>query len=114
MGRGQDEPPVVPGAHDHVGQGDLLDGALLVIDDDDVVHADGVGGGQLEAGEDVREHRLGGKTRDDFVRFRTERDATLDMPALILPSVQINMRAGQLPAPESNGTRYLKIPLDAL
>ena len=42
------------------------------------------------------------------------RDATLPMPVLILPSVQVNMRAGQLPPPEDNGTRYLKIPLDVL
>ena len=42
------------------------------------------------------------------------RDATLGMPALLLPSIQVNVRAGRLPAPEDNGTRYLKIPLDAL
>jgi hypothetical protein len=46
--------------------------------------------------------------------MRTTRDATLAMPKLILPSVQVNMRAGQLPPPEDNGVRYLKIPLDAL
>ena len=40
--------------------------------------------------------------------------ATLAMPKLILPSIQVNMRGGHLPEPESNGTRYLKIPLDAL
>lgn len=51
---------------------------------------------------------------DEFVAMRTARDATLAMPALILPSVQINMRGGELPAAEDNGTRYLKIPLDAL
>jgi hypothetical protein len=45
--------------------------------------------------------------------MRTERDATLAMPVLILPSVQVNMRAGALPPPEDNGRRYLKIPLDA-
>ncbi len=49
-----------------------------------------------------------------FVRMRIERDATLEMPTLILPSVQVNMRAGRLPPPEDNGVRYLKIPLDAL
>lgn len=59
-------------------------------------------------------HVRDGISEEAFVAMRNERDATLDMPALILPSVQINMRAGQLPAPESNGTRYLKIPLDAL
>ncbi len=51
---------------------------------------------------------------DAFVAMRSERDKQLDMPVLILPSVQVNMRAGDPPPPESNGTRYLKIPLDAL
>ena len=50
----------------------------------------------------------------EFVAMRTARDATLKMPRLILPPVQVNMRAGQLPAPEDNGVRYLKIPLDQL
>lgn len=49
-----------------------------------------------------------------FVAMRNSRDATLGMPTLILPAVQINMRAGQLPPAEDNGTRYLKIPLDVL
>jgi len=48
----------------------------------------------------------------EFVRIREARDATLDMPALILPSIQVNIRAGELPAPEGNGVRYLKLPLD--
>lgn len=48
----------------------------------------------------------------EFVRIREARDATLDMPALILPSIQINIRAGELPEPEANGVRYLKLPLD--
>lgn len=51
---------------------------------------------------------------DAFVQMRTERDATLDMPKLIMPSIQVNMRAGHLPPAEDNGTRYLKLPLDAL
>ena len=51
---------------------------------------------------------------DEFVNMRQARDAALEMPVLILPSVQINMRAGEFPAPESNGTRYIKIPIDAL
>ncbi|MFB4204750.1 MULTISPECIES: MBL fold metallo-hydrolase [Arhodomonas] len=51
---------------------------------------------------------------ETFVQMRTERDATLDMPRLILPSVQINMRAGAFPPAESNGVRYIKIPLNAL
>jgi hypothetical protein len=46
--------------------------------------------------------------------MRTRRDATLDLPNLILPSVQVNVRGGKLPPAESNGKRYLKIPLDAL
>ena len=46
--------------------------------------------------------------------MREARDATLGMPTLILPSVHVNMRAGDLPAPESNGTCYIKIPLNAV
>ena len=46
--------------------------------------------------------------------MRTTRDATLEMPTLILPSVQVNMRAGHLPTPETNGVRYLKIPLNLI
>lgn len=53
-------------------------------------------------------------SEDDFVSMRNERDAQLDMPVLILPSVQVNMRAGDLPEPEDNGISYLKIPLNAL
>jgi glyoxylase-like metal-dependent hydrolase (beta-lactamase superfamily II) len=53
-------------------------------------------------------------TEDDFVAMRTARDATLGMPRLIIPSIQLNIRAGVLPEPESNGIRYLKTPLDAL
>ncbi|MDY0055671.1 MAG: MBL fold metallo-hydrolase [Methyloversatilis sp.] len=66
---------------------------------------------------DERAHNIHvheGISEDDFVAMRSARDATLDMPVLILPSVQVNMRAGHLPPPEDNGTRYLKIPLDAL
>ena len=55
-----------------------------------------------------------GISEADFVAMRSARDATLGMPTLILPSVQVNMRAGQLPPAEDNGTRYLKIPLDVL
>lgn len=53
-------------------------------------------------------------TREDFVAFRKERDATLPVPALILPSIQINIRAGNLPPMESNGLSYLKLPINAL
>jgi len=49
-----------------------------------------------------------------FVKMRTERDTTLDMPVLILPSVQVNMRAGEMPPKEDNGVSYLKLPVDAL
>ena len=66
---------------------------------------------------DERAHNIhvhDGISEEDFVAMRTARDATLDMPVLILPSVQVNMRAGHLPPPEDNGMRYLKIPLDAL
>jgi glyoxylase-like metal-dependent hydrolase (beta-lactamase superfamily II) len=59
-------------------------------------------------------HAHDGVTEDEFVAMRTARDATLGMPQLILPSVQINMRAGHLPPPEANGTRYLKLPLNLL
>jgi glyoxylase-like metal-dependent hydrolase (beta-lactamase superfamily II) len=55
-----------------------------------------------------------GVTEDAFVAMRTARDATLSMPKLILPAVQVNMRGGELPPPEDNGTRYLKIPLDSI
>jgi glyoxylase-like metal-dependent hydrolase (beta-lactamase superfamily II) len=50
----------------------------------------------------------------DFVAMRTQRDATLAMPVLILPAVQVNIRAGMFPTAEANGTRYLKIPLNTL
>ncbi|HNS88210.1 MAG TPA: MBL fold metallo-hydrolase, partial [Parvularculaceae bacterium] len=53
-----------------------------------------------------------GVSEADFVRMRTARDKTLAMPRLILPSVQINMRAGEPPPPDSNGVRYLKLPLN--
>jgi glyoxylase-like metal-dependent hydrolase (beta-lactamase superfamily II) len=55
-----------------------------------------------------------GVTKDEFVALRTKRDATLAMPKLLLPSIQVNIRAGQFPAPEDNGISYLKLPLDAL
>ena len=60
----------------------------------------------------VHVHR--GVNEADFVAMRAKRDASLAMPVLILPSVQVNMRAGQMPPPEDNGQRYLKIPIDAL
>jgi len=59
-------------------------------------------------------HLHDGIDEDAFVAMRRARDGTLDMPTLILPSIQVNIRAGRLPEPEDNGVRYLKIPLDAL
>ena len=55
---------------------------------------------------------LAGKTEDAFVAMREARDKTLDMPALLLPAVQVNIRAGALPTPEGNGVSYLKIPVN--
>ncbi|WP_119166246.1 MBL fold metallo-hydrolase [Algihabitans albus] len=84
-------------------------------------HDYGANGGREVANETtVAEERAknihvhDGVTEADFVEMRSARDATLGMPRLILPSIQVNMRAGALPPPEDNGTRYLKIPLDAL
>lgn len=59
-------------------------------------------------------HVHDGISEEQFVEMRTRRDAGLDMPALILPAVQINIRAGEMPPQESNGTAYLKIPINAL
>ena len=53
-------------------------------------------------------------SRDTFIKMRTERDKSLGMPKLILPSIQVNMRAGELPEPEENGVSYLKIPLNSV
>ncbi|BCI65769.1 beta-lactamase domain-containing protein [Acetobacter aceti NRIC 0242] len=59
-------------------------------------------------------HVHDGVGEDAFAAMRTARDATLSLPNLIMPSVQVNMRGGRMPEPESNGTRYIKIPIDAL
>lgn len=59
-------------------------------------------------------HVHDGVSEGEFVKMRTARDATLDMPTLILPSVQVNIRAGEMPPAEDNGVSYLKIPLNAL
>lgn len=67
--------------------------------------------------EEQRAHNIhlnDGIDEATFIQVRTERDKTLAMPVLILPSVQINIRAGELPPPEGNGVAYLKIPLNAL
>ena len=55
-----------------------------------------------------------GKDADDFIKMRSERDAQLSMPKLIVPSIQVNMRAGQMPEAEDNGKVYLKVPVNAL
>jgi len=59
-------------------------------------------------------HVGGGKTKQDFVETRTKRDAQLAMPKLIVPSLQINMRAGHMPEPEDNGKSFLKVPINGL
>ncbi|WP_373191192.1 MBL fold metallo-hydrolase, partial [Halomonas sp.] len=63
---------------------------------------------------ETNKHLAGGVTEDDYAAMRNQRDSELPMPKLILHSLQINTRGGRLPAPEANGKRYLKIPLDAL
>ncbi len=78
------------------------------------------GGREVQFSSTVAEQRAdnvhvrNGISEEAFVAMRTQRDASLDMPTLILPSVQVNMRAGHFPEPESNGTCYLKIPLNRL
>lgn len=71
---------------------------------------------QTKVGEQKRANvQIGARTpREEYVTFRERRDAELEAPALILPSLQVNIRAGELPPPESNGVAYLKIPLDVL
>ena len=84
-----------------------------------VCHDYGPGGRAVEWQTDVgtqKQHNihLAGKTEDEFVAMRQERDATLGMPRLILPSIQVNMRAGHMPPAEENGDTYLKIPVSGL
>lgn len=71
---------------------------------------------ETTVGEQKRsnKHVKTGTTREEFIAMRNARDATLPMPKLILPSVQINMRAGELPPAEDNGQRYMKLPINAL
>jgi glyoxylase-like metal-dependent hydrolase (beta-lactamase superfamily II) len=68
----------------------------------------------VEAQRKGNVHAHDGITEDAFVAMREARDATLALPRLILPSVQVNMRAGHLPPPEDNGVSYIKIPLNAV
>ncbi|MCX2801372.1 MBL fold metallo-hydrolase [Microbulbifer thermotolerans] len=59
-------------------------------------------------------HLHEGISEEEFVAMRNKRDATLPMPRLIIPSIQVNIRAGQMPPPEDNGTTYLKVPINTL
>lgn len=68
----------------------------------------------VAAERDGNIHAHDGITEDEFVMMREARDATLDMPRLILPAVQVNMRAGHLPPPDNNGVTYLKLPINAV
>ncbi|MFT3728772.1 MAG: MBL fold metallo-hydrolase [Terricaulis sp.] len=68
----------------------------------------------VKAQRESNVHIHDGVSEDAFVALREARDKTLETPALLLPSIQVNMRAGNLPPPDSNGVRYLKIPLDRL
>lgn len=85
-----------------------------------VCHDYGPGGREVACettlGEQKRSnlHVREGVDENAFVTLRQARDATLAMPALILPSLQVNLRGGALPAPEANGVRYLRLPLDSL
>jgi len=58
-------------------------------------------------------HVGGGKTREEFIKMRTERDKTLAMPTLIIPSIQVNIRAGQIPT-DKDGNQMLKVPINKL
>ena len=71
---------------------------------------------ETTVGQQRREnvHVRDGISEDEFVEMRTTRDAKLDMPTLILPSVQVNIRGGHLPDPEENGVSYIKIPVNAV
>ncbi len=71
---------------------------------------------ETTVGQQRREnvHVKDGVSEDDFVEMRTTRDATLAMPNLIMPSVQVNIRGGRLPEPEENGVSYIKIPVNAV
>jgi hypothetical protein len=86
-----------------------------------ILHDYGAGGkrelrNETTVGEQRRHniHLHEGVDEDEYVRMRTERDATLDLPTLIIPSVQLNIRAGEMPPPDESGRRYIKVPIDAL
>ena len=70
---------------------------------------------ETTVGEDKAHNiHIAGKTREEFIRLRTERDATLAMPKLIIPSLQVHMRGGDLPPPDEDGKRFLKVPINGL
>ena len=83
-------------------------------------HDYGQGGREHRHATTVKDERLAnihvrdGVSRDEYVKMRHERDATLPVPALLLPAIQVNIRAGRLPEPDGNGTVYLRIPVDRL
>jgi glyoxylase-like metal-dependent hydrolase (beta-lactamase superfamily II) len=85
-----------------------------------VCHDYGPGGREVACETSIGEekqnniHLRGGVDEQAFVRMRHERDATLAVPALLLPAIQVNIRAGELPPAEANGVRYLKLPLDRI
>jgi glyoxylase-like metal-dependent hydrolase (beta-lactamase superfamily II) len=83
-------------------------------------HDYGPGGREIRWETTVAEERAhnihvgGGVSREEFVKMRTERDATLAMPSLIIPSLQVNMHGGHLPPPDEHGHRFLKVPVNGL
>jgi glyoxylase-like metal-dependent hydrolase (beta-lactamase superfamily II) len=84
-----------------------------------ICHDYGPGGRDVRWETTVAERKRGkvhvaGRRREEFVELREARDATLDMPRLILPSLQVNMQGGKLPAPEPDAKRLLKVPLDTM
>ncbi len=85
-----------------------------------ICHDYGPGGREIAWETSVGEQRSknihvhDGVVEDEYVKMRTERDAQLSMPKLIIPSVQVNMRAGEMPEPDASGKRYLKVPVDGL
>jgi glyoxylase-like metal-dependent hydrolase (beta-lactamase superfamily II) len=85
-----------------------------------ICHDYGPGGREIRGETSVAEERAhnihvrDGIDEDSFVKMRTQRDATLAMPRLILPALQVNIRAGQLPPADRDGRRFLKVPIDAL
>ncbi len=95
---------------------------VLALPDDTrlfMCHDYGPGGREIQWETSVAEEKAnnihvgGGKTREEFIKFRTERDAQLDMPKLIIPSLQVNMRAGEIPR-DQDGNAMLKVPVNAL